>query len=410
MILCSGIIIKMSFMIWNIYRELGDDSKGWVAVAGIIFGMLAILVIVIVDLVLNKMALQVIHRVKMPLNDISESIRDLSNGNLDTAISYAERDEFRLIADNTAHTITELKKYIHNISETLTQMSDKNMDLSVDIDYVGDFLPIKESIEAIIDSLNSLLSSMQESMSVIRAGAKNMAETASALAEGASMQSGEIKDLFEHINQVTVDIVENADNAEEVSSLANTSMLVVEEGNDHMHKLLQAMDMIKKQADDISNIIQVINSIAEQTQLLALNASIEAARAGEQGKGFAVVADEIGKLAAECGDAVDTTNALIGKTIQAVDSGSVLADETAGILKKIVEATSKTTSLVQGISDVCSKEEGNMKIIVRSIENIESVVANNAASSEESAAVSEELLAMVENMENQVKEYNLKSI
>lgn len=237
-----------------------------------------------------------------------------------------------------------------------------------------------------------------------------MAETASALAEGASMQSGEIKDLFEHINQVTVDIVENADNAEEVSSLANTSMLVVEEGNDHMHKLLQAMDMIKKQADDISNIIQVINSIAEQTQLLALNASIEAARAGEQGKGFAVVADEIGKLAAECGDAVDTTNALIGKTIQAVDSGSVLADETAGILKKIVEATSKTTSLVQGISDVCSKEEGNMKIIVRSIENIESVVANNAASSEESAAVSEELLAMVENMENQVKEYNLKSI
>ncbi|MGN0154196.1 MAG: methyl-accepting chemotaxis protein [Lachnospiraceae bacterium] len=407
---CSGIIIKLSFLIRNVYREAGDNSKNWIVIAGIIFGVFAIVVIVIVDLILNKMALEIIDRVKIPLNDISDSIQDLSHGKLDTEISYTERDEFGLIADNTANTIIELKKYISNISDTLTQMSDKNMDLSVDIDYVGDFLPIKESIEAIIDSLNSLLGGMQESMDVIRSGAKNMAETASALAEGAATQSNEIQDLFAHINQVTSDIVENAENAEEVASLANDAMSVVEEGNNQMLQLLQAMEMIKKQADDISNIIQVINSIAEQTKLLSLNASIEAARAGEQGKGFAVVADEIGKLAGECGEAVDTTNELISKTIQAVDAGGALADETAGILKKIVESTAKTTSLVEEISEVCSKEEGNMKIIVKGIENIESVVSNNAASSEESAAVSEELLAMVENLENQVEEYHLRSV
>lgn len=405
MVLCSTIIIRMSFLLRNVYREAGDNTKEWIPVAGLAFGVLVIVIIVMVDIVLNKMAMAVINKIKIPLDDISTSIHDLSQGNLDTVISYTEKDEFGTIVDNTAATIVELKKYITNISEILTQMSDKNMAMSVDIDYVGDFLPIKESIENIIDAMNSLLGGVLESMDVIRTGAKNMAETASSLAEGASTQSNEIQDLFNHINQVTDDIVENA---EKVAVLANESMAVVEEGNNQMIHLLDAMEIIKKQADDISNIIQVINSISEQTKLLSLNASIEAARAGEQGKGFAVVADEIGKLAEECGDAVDTTNELINKTIQAVNAGGTLADETAGILKKIVNSTTETTQLVGDISRVCSKEEGNMKVIVSGIENIDSVVSNNAASSEESAAVSEELLAMVENLEGQIQEYQLK--
>lgn len=408
MLVSSTIIIQSSYRIRKIYREAGDNSHDWIAIAGLAFGILVIVVILIVDFVLNKMAMQIIAKIKVPLEDISESIQDLSQGRLDTEITYTERDEFGAITDNTATTIAELKKYINNISDTLTQLSDKNMDLSVDIDYVGDFLPIKEAIETIIGSLNTLLGNMQESMSGIRTGAQNVAETASSLAEGATTQSNEIQDLFTHINQVTDDIVVNAENAEKVAVLANESMAVVEEGNDQMLQLLEAMETIKKQAADISNIIQVINSISEQTQLLALNASIEAARAGEQGKGFAVVADEIGKLASECSEAVESTNELISKTIQAVNVGGSLADETAGILKKIVESTTETAQLVGHISDVCSKEEGNMKVILEGIENIDSVVSNNAAASEESAAVSEELLALVETLEGRIKEYHLR--
>lgn len=408
--LCSVVIIRMSFLLRSAYREAGDNSKGWLLAAGIVFGIFLIVAIVIVDIVLNKMAMAVIEKIKVPLDDISTSIQDLSQGNLDTTISYTERDEFGTIVDNTTATIMELKKYITNISEILTQMADKNMVMTVDIDYVGDFLPIKESIEKIIDAMNSLLGGILESMGVIRMGAKNMAETASSLAEGATTQSHEIQDLFNHISQLTDDVVENAAKAEKVAVLANESMTVVEEGNNQMIHLLDAMEIIKKQADDISNIIQVINSISEQTKLLSLNASIEAARAGEQGKGFAVVADEIGKLAEECGEAVDTTNELINKTIQAVNAGGTLADETAGILKKIVNSTTETTRLVGDISKACSKEEGNIKVIVNGVENIDGVVSNNAASSEESAAVSEELLAMVENLEGQIQEYQLKSV
>lgn len=172
MVLCSTIIIGMSFMLRNVYREVGDNSKGWIPVAGLAFGVFAIVIIVIVDIILNKMAMAVIKKIKIPLDDISTSIQDLSQGNLDTVISYTERDEFGTIVENTTATIIELKKYITNISEILTQMSDKNMAMSVDIDYVGDFLPIKESIENIIDAMNSLLGGVLESMNVIRTGAK----------------------------------------------------------------------------------------------------------------------------------------------------------------------------------------------------------------------------------------------
>lgn len=408
MFICAVIIIQLAFLIRNIYRDMGDNSKNWIAIAAVVFGILAVGVIVVVDLVLNKMAVTIIQRITVPLEDIGDSIQDLSKGKLDTTISYAEKDEFRMIADNTVATIAGLKMYIDNISQTLNQMSDKNMNLSVDVDYEGDFLPIKDSIEAIIDSMNALLSGMQESMNVIREGAKNMTDTASSLAEGATTQTSEIQELFNHINQVTEDIVENADKAQKVAVLANESMSVVEEGNNQMHQLLEAMEIIKKQSDDISDIIQVINSISAQTKLLSLNASIEAARAGEQGKGFAVVADEIGKLAGDCGNAANTTNELISRTIQAVNTGGKLADETAGVLKKIVASTGETTKLVEDISTVCSKEEGNMKVIIQGIERIEDVVSGNAASSEESAAVSEELLAMVENLEGQIHEYQLR--
>lgn len=402
------IIAVLGFQVKAGYNKAGITDYDWIGAIGVLICVCSIILILLIDIVLFRMAGRIISRIGGSLEIVGTSISALSEGNLHTILEYNAEDEFAPIADNTRHTIETLQQYISDITETMMELSQKNMDISTGVEYIGDFKPIQESLTRIIQSINELIGSMKEAIIGIRTGAQNMAETSTSLAEGASSQAGEIEQLVAHIGNVTGEISENAHKAETVETISVKSMDIVEEGNDRMTQLLSAMDVIKQQSDDISSIIQVIVSISEQTQLLSLNASIEAARAGEQGKGFAIVADEIGKLANDCSDAVANTGELITRTMEAVENGSELANQTADSLSEVVKSSRETTNLVKDISKACQKEETAMKQILDGLKKIESVVESNSAASQESAAVSEELLAYIENMEGQIREYRLK--
>lgn len=402
------IVVVLSFQVKAGYNKAGITDYNWIAAVGVLICVCSIILIVLIDVVLSRMARRIIEKVNGPLQTVGASISALSEGDLHTVLEYDARDEFASIADNTRNTIETLQQYVQDIAETMTQISQKNMDISTEVDYVGDFKPIQESLMTIIQSINELIGSIKETVVGIRAGAQNMAETSTSLAQGASSQAEVVERLVFHVDKVTEEISENAHKAGTVESLSVKSMNIVEEGNNRMVQLLSAMDVIKKQADDISNIIQVIVSISEQTQLLSLNASIEAARAGEQGKGFAIVADEIGKLANDCSDAVANTGELITRTMEAVENGSELANQTADVLSEVVKSSNETTRLVKDISKACYGEETAMKQILEGLKRIESVVEGNSAASQESEAISEELLAYIENLEGQIKEYRLR--
>ncbi len=403
------IIAVLGFQVKAGYNKAGVTSYNWIGAVGVLICVCSILLIILIDIVLFRMAGRIINRIHGSLEVVGTSISALSKGDLHTTLEYNANDEFAPIADNTRHTIETLQQYVEDIAITMKEFSQKNMDIDTDAEYVGDFKPIGEALVTIIQSINELIGSMKEAVVGIRTGAQNMAETSTSLAEGASSQAGEIEQLVSHIGNITKEISENAQKAGTVETLSVESMDIIEEGNDRMAQLLSAMEIIKKQSDDISNIIQVIVSISEQTQLLSLNASIEAARAGEQGKGFAIVADEIGKLANDCSDAVANTGELITRTMEAVENGSELANQTADSLSEVVKSASKTTKLVKDISKACKKEETSMKQILDGLKRIKSVVESNSAASQESAAVSEELLAYIENMEGQIREYRLKN-
>lgn len=402
------IIAVFGFQIKAGYNRAGITTYDWVAVAGVVICTCSLVLLFLIDMALFKMAARTIARVNIPLEKISSSVSALAEGNLHTTLEYEVQDEFAPIVADTKHTIETLRMYIQDIERTLTSLAEKNMNIDTKIDYVGDFKPIQNSIFTIIESMNEIIGSTREAVKGIRTGAQNMTDTSASLAEGASIQEEEIEKLVSYVDTITADISKNAGKAANVGQISEQSMKVVEEGNNRMAELLEAMGVIKKQADAILNIIQIIVSISEQTQLLSLNASIEAARAGEQGKGFAVVADEIGKLATECGEAVANTGELITKTVEAVENGSEMANRTAEALREVVQSSNETTRLVKDIDTACHKEEQAMKQILEGAKKIESVVGGNSAASEESAAVSEELLAYVENLGAQMELYRLK--
>jgi methyl-accepting chemotaxis protein len=172
---------------------------------------------------------------------------------------------------------------------------------------------------------------------------------------------------------------------------ANNTRILADKGNTKMSELVQAMENINKSSDEIAGVIKVIDDIAEQTNLLALNAAIEAARAGEAGRGFAVVADEVRKLAQSSTTAAQNTTRLIEHSNNIIKNGLATTAETAKMFADIVNVASDTSELMRKISDLSQIQDQGITQINQAMQQIESTTNQNSTISKETAHSAEEL-------------------
>ena len=302
-----------------------------------------------------------------------------------------------------------MSTYVEDISDTLTEISEGDLTRENNLHYIGDFVRIEQSIKIILDQLNDMVSRLAATSEEVSRGAEQVASGAQSLAQGSTEQTTEIEKLLERVHLVSGQIGESVQSARDTNSAVAAMGGQIDVCSQTMKDMSGAMQEISSNSKEIGNIIKAIEDIAFQTNILALNAAVEAARAGTAGKGFAVVADEVRNLAAKSAEAAQSTTALIEKSLKAVSRGVDLTGSTQDSLDAVINDARIVTDRVREISDASAAQEMSVSDISVGLAQISQVVQTNSATSEESAAASEELFGQAQIVKNLVGQFKIKT-
>jgi methyl-accepting chemotaxis protein len=343
-----------------------------------------------------------------PIQKVSTQMGALAEGNFHTELDLRENEsEVGRMVKSIAFMKKNLLAMMEEITGILGQMGEGNYDIQVKQEYVGEFVTIRESFLKIGEQMRSTLLTIRNASGEISNGTEQLNCAAEDLARGCTDQAMQVSDLMSVIETMTMSMEENAKEAEESARIAADASDALEKGNRKMQELKDAIAEISVCSEQIGTIIGTIEDIASQTNLLSLNAAIEAARAGEAGRGFAVVAEQVKNLANESAKAAGRTTELIETTVTVMNRGIVIADETSEDMKEVMKSTTVATEKINQIVEMLEKDVERMHEVNDSIEQVSSVVDNNSATSEETAAVSEAQKHQVEAMVELMNQFRI---
>lgn len=291
-------------------------------------------------------------------------------------------------------------------SDAIEQIADGDLTVTSKVRSAGDRLG--KSLSYLVRQNNTTFSQLSQISESVASEAENISTASQALADSCCTQASAVEDLSgyaKEANNLAIQNVERSRHAfEEIASMEQS----VQGGKEHMTTLGDAVSDINASSERVAAVMKSIDDIAFQTNILALNAAVEAARAGVAGKGFAVVADEVRNLAAKSAEAAEQSRDIIETMIQKSAQGNRLADEANQTFDEIVSKSARITQTMKEIASASQDQQEHINKIDDEITRISSVVTQNAASSEETTAATQQLLGDAENIRSEIRQFKIR--
>lgn len=273
----------------------------------------------------------------------------------------------------------------------MSKVADGDLKSTMSDEHQGEFGRLAEAVNTSILNIRNMVEKITTSSARVATASTEIADGNNDLSQRVEAQASNLEETAASMEQMTATVKQNADNAKGANDLSDDAAKKAGKGGEVVGQAVEAMAEINSASKKIADIIGVIDEIAFQTNLLALNAAVEAARAGEQGRGFAVVAGEVRNLAQRSAAAAKEIKGLIKDSVEKVDEGSRLVDESGETLNDIVDAVARVSELIRQIAESSIEQSTGIDEINRAITTMDEMTQQNASLVEETSAASQSL-------------------
>ena len=280
---------------------------------------------------------------------------------------------------------------VRALADGLSRLSNGDLTLRVDQPFSAEYEQLRADFNAAVERLQQAMQVIASNATQIGSSADEIASASDDLSRRTEQQAASLEETAAALDQITVTVRKSAEGAQTARTAVQTAKSGAAEGGEIVRQAVLAMGEIEKSANQISQIIGVIDEIAFQTNLLALNAGVEAARAGEAGKGFAVVASEVRALAQRSADAAKEIKTLISASSQQVGEGVALVGRTGEALQQMVAQVEQIDSLVSEIASSAQEQATGLNEVNSAVNQMDQVTQQNAAMVEQSTAATHAL-------------------
>lgn len=336
-------------------------------------------------------------------HEIDAIINAANAGDLSQRITTHDKDGFFLNLSNGLNSLVGIAdKVMADVVEMFDGLAKGDLTRKINGEYEGQFGKLQTDANATVSRLTEVLNGISESANTVTSGAEEIAQGNADLSQRTEEQAASLEETASSMEEMTATVKQSAENATLANTLAKEASSKADHGGKVVKQAVTAMEAINESSKRIADIIGVIDEIAFQTNLLALNAAVEAARAGEQGRGFAVVAGEVRNLAQRSAGAAKEIKELIRDSVNKVNDGTSLVNQSGNTLQEIVHAVSKVAEMINQISVAAEQQASGIQEVNKAVSQMDEMTQQNAALVEQVSAAGDAMAEQARNMRRQL--------